>query len=777
MQAKNKIKSEEERKRQESIQIRRQLLKDKVVGDCRQVLKKKGGFQDNGEPLDNLPKARTLTLPDRQIFKSPTIVYDEDRRYHNETEDVQPDNTSVDEEINNLPKPSQPTLSQRFRFKRLGSKTASNMKEIKNGIGFQKLVGYEEKTELFKKSRLPSMGSQTSGTVPSIVFRKQKRESTTPANNSKVGGLFKDKIPGNELRSRKLAPMLTRAISETPKEDRALVSNSIIQKNIELISQMSKNYSHITDVNVWIKKKGLPQNTKVFIVSPAYPDIKAALEHRGWLENPDYDSNCFHLKYSLKCRDIGYNLLQSFQVVNHFEKATTITTKSGLSKSVKNMIWCCHEDIDTFFPRCYDTVDDAEYEAFQSYYKVLKAEAVLKEYIGMDEQGRRRMVDDRRGQIQAAITVTNKRLVELDDIIDAKGTWTDVTQAEWEELGYDEKRVDRDREASVDFGIAGKNKKNDKKNIAVKRSVEVSPKIRYSRSMELNGSMITNDVVIERNQIDLTDISQTTELIQSLIYQVAQKFPQTSINGQKNIWIVKPAGLSRGRGIKLFDCMADIHNYSKGKDTTWVIQKYIEHPLLYKNRKLDIRQWVMVTDWNPLTVWFYQECYIRLSFSDYDLANISDRFCHLTNNSINKHAKNFEKKDGFLSQEDFSEYLKTLNHPNLSDPFFQKIQPKMKEIVKNTLLCVQDMVENRQNSSEIYGYDFCIDDQLNPWLIEINASPAWDYSSVVYDFSLDGHRTTDQASQRRLHQSDGRLQHGQPKAKASHRHRILRKYL
>ena len=41
------------------------------------------------------------------------------------------------------------------------------------------------------------------------------------------------------------------------------------------------------------------------------------------------------------------------------------------------------------------------------------------------------------------------------------------------------------------------------------------------------------------------------------------------------------------------------------------------------------------------------------------------------------------------------------------------------------------MIENRKNSSEIYGYDFCIDDKLGVWLIEVNSSPAWDYSSSV----------------------------------------------
>lgn len=54
----------------------------------------------------------------------------------------------------------------------------------------------------------------------------------------------------------------------------------------------------------------------------------------------------------------------------------------------------------------------------------------------------------------------------------------------------------------------------------------------------------------------------------------------------------------------------------------------------------------------------------------------------------------------------------------------------MKEIVKWSLESAQDMIENRKNSHELFGYDFMIDEDYNPWLIEINSSPAMDYSTV-----------------------------------------------
>lgn len=41
------------------------------------------------------------------------------------------------------------------------------------------------------------------------------------------------------------------------------------------------------------------------------------------------------------------------------------------------------------------------------------------------------------------------------------------------------------------------------------------------------------------------------------------------------------------------------------------------------------------------------------------------------------------------------------------------------------------MIVNRPNSHEMFGYDFMVDTSLNVWLIEVNSSPAMDYSTKV----------------------------------------------
>jgi tubulin monoglycylase TTLL3/8 len=55
----------------------------------------------------------------------------------------------------------------------------------------------------------------------------------------------------------------------------------------------------------------------------------------------------------------------------------------------------------------------------------------------------------------------------------------------------------------------------------------------------------------------------------------------------------------------------------------------------------------------------------------------------------------------------------------------------MKEIIISTIIGTVDQVHGRRGSFELIGYDMMIDDCLNPWLIEVNSSPAMDYSTPV----------------------------------------------
>tara|TARA_B110000285_G_C14985619_1_gene543653 strand:+ start:258 stop:797 length:540 start_codon:yes stop_codon:yes gene_type:complete len=113
---------------------------------------------------------------------------------------------------------------------------------------------------------------------------------------------------------------------------------------------------------------------------------------------------------------------------------------------------------------------------------------------------------------------------------------------------------------------------------------------------------------------------------------------QYGLYGPKNAWIVKPGGKSRGRGIQIHFNKDNMMNYIRSSmDKIWITQKYIESPLIIKQKKFDIRQWVCVTSWRPkLEVWFYTENYLRFTSDNYDPNQLHNKFANLTNATINK---------------------------------------------------------------------------------------------------------------------------------------------
>jgi hypothetical protein len=52
-------------------------------------------------------------------------------------------------------------------------------------------------------------------------------------------------------------------------------------------------------------------------------------------------------------------------------------------------------------------------------------------------------------------------------------------------------------------------------------------------------------------------------------------------------------------------------------------------------------------------------------------------------------------------------------------------------VVISTLESVQDTFEYKKGCFELYGFDVMVDEEFNVWLIEVNSSPAMDYSTQV----------------------------------------------
>ena len=108
------------------------------------------------------------------------------------------------------------------------------------------------------------------------------------------------------------------------------------------------------------------------------------------------------------------------------------------------------------------------------------------------------------------------------------------------------------------------------------------------------------------------------------------KFVQECVK-KEGLWICKPADLSRGRKIFLFRDIRELKY-----DQQVIVQRYMKSPLLIGQHKWDMRVYVLVTCYHPLTVYLYKEGLARFSSTKYDLSDLNNKYSHLTNSSINK---------------------------------------------------------------------------------------------------------------------------------------------
>lgn len=166
-----------------------------------------------------------------------------------------------------------------------------------------------------------------------------------------------------------------------------------------------------------------------------------------------------------------------------------------------------------------------------------------------------------------------------------------------------------------------------------------------------------------------------------------------------------------------------------------IVSKYISDPLCIDEHKCDVRLYVVVTSFDPLVIYLYEEGLVRLATVKYDKTaeNLWNPCMHLCNYSINKYHSDYIKASE--TDEDvghkwtFSALLRHLkNQGNDTTSLMQAIEDV---IIKSIFACSQSIISacrmfvpNQSNCFELYGFDILIDNTLRPWLLEVNLSPS-----------------------------------------------------
>jgi tubulin monoglycylase TTLL3/8 len=543
----------------------------------------------------------------------------------------------------------------------------------------------------------------------------------------------------------------------------------------------------------WKKVNGVKAGQKVFIIEGSYPALRTALDVRGWYENKGEgkDGAFFDFLWTWLGHDDRFGSLRPGQTVNHFPSGGCLTTKIGLCHSLRyeSLVWSDSVDVNSFFPRCYDLNDELDCKMYQDDFKCIFIQQQLREVLkscaklpgesnciqaddAREDQGEKGTVTTglNCAVFRAMLAVAEKWLQRLDKNSGEQqlgeeedlhfGTDEDevIGALEWEmvsKVGVFARGELRSFEDQLD-------PRTRRAGHTLRNTVEQRKQLENFSKNAKRWATAQTEVAAVMSMPTEAEFDRARIALEGL----RRFFPQAEwgLNGDhdpQNLWIVKPSKQSRGRGIRIFQNLEKLLEYcTVGEkrsmdDCKWVVQKYIENPLVIARRKFDIRQWVVVTCWNPLTVWFYDDCYFRFCVHEYSTTDVENLYEHLTNNSIAKYSEDFDKTYATDAGTEITgnmwhsnDFVKWLHQEYKSNGDWmqeeglvgmdgaqlwrQRIQAGMKDISISILKAVQPTREVFcDNNYELFGIDYMVDDMLRPWLIEVNCSPACDYSTEV----------------------------------------------
>ncbi|XP_060151055.1 tubulin polyglutamylase TTLL5 isoform X8 [Globicephala melas] len=212
-----------------------------------------------------------------------------------------------------------------------------------------------------------------------------------------------------------------------------------------------------------------------------------------------------------------------------------------------------------------------------------------------------------------------------------------------------------------------------------------------------------------------------------------------SYSKDRGPWIVKPVASSRGRGVYLINNPNQI-----SLEENILVSRYINNPLLIDDFKFDVRLYVLVTSYDPLVIYLYEEGLARFATVRYDQGtkNIRNQFMHLTNYSVNKKSGDYVSCDDpevedYGNKWSMSAMLRYLKQEGKDTT---ALMAHVEDLIIKTIISAElaiatackTFVPHRSSCFELYGFDVLIDSTLKPWLLEVNLSP-----SLACDAPLD----------------------------------------
>uniref|UniRef100_G1TIL3 Tubulin tyrosine ligase like 3 n=1 Tax=Oryctolagus cuniculus TaxID=9986 RepID=G1TIL3_RABIT len=511
------------------------------------------------------------------------------------------------------------------------------------------------------------------------------------------------------------------------------------------VSKASHHMGRLKNAKLHVERA--VKQKKVFMIQGHYPVIRCLLRQRGWVEkrmvhhmnastllppHKDLDSSGvgdsdtpededddadeefqppppFSFESFLECADaegthalmsrmvrnetpyfiwttrrdvLDYRFLSKDQIINHYARAGAFTTKVGLCLNLRNLPWFDEADADSFFPRCYRLGAEDDKKAFIEDFWLTAARNVLKLVVKSKWKSYSAQAEEEEAAGNKQPKKQKKPLVVSPEFVDEALSACEEHLSSLAHLD-----IDKDVGAPLCWSPEG-----------------------WSFFLQRYYQVVHEGAELRHRD---TQVQRCEDVLQRLRAVV----PQMDMEGDRNIWIVKPGAKSRGRGGGHNRTWKSLHFRA------WFLFSVLNILLGTLSNVHRWRQNKTVTLQVPSTKWYHLS-----------LSAPCPSAVHLCNNSIQKHLENSCRRhpmlptDNMWCSQKFQAHLKDMGAP---DAWSGVIVPGMKAAVIHALQTSQDAVQCRKASFELYGADFLFGEDFQPWLIEINASPSMAPSTPV----------------------------------------------
>ena len=635
------------------------------------------------------------------------------------------------------------SLKLKYRKKNLGQKNKSikTLSEKKYIIAKPK----DAKT-LFKSAPKYLFPSMNSNLLCENLFQ---RKSQLLPDLKKVSTIFKNKIrskyndiegSNEKANSKRKTIFLSTTSFDFKKRENSKQKQNIFnspKKSVLNIMHNSNNSSNSKNIkllkNVSIKPplntpKEKKNNIYYYVIRPENCGylVKNCFNHRkNWKELENIESNRYNFKwqqnnYRIDFKKLSMNNIK--QIVNHFEYKNVISNKAHLFLNM--MEFAEMQDINIFKYIPFTVLFD--YNKMNFFNKLLKFEYLFKnitDYIvpiyDINDRKYRKIKERLYGYFfpipnkigtKTAINIPETHFVTKKIIIDNNNENNNNKLIKVKNNYWLIKAPDLNRGRCIKILNSM---------IDVKRSIR-----EFSMGIKL-GYLNGEDTTIENNVI--YDYSHNYNNYEEEKKYIINNNSNSSNSNEDEMDYVK---ILLNLKEKEFSPHKDSNTNNNYRSDMIIIQKYIENPLLYYWRKFDIRIWALLTQ--DLKIYVFQEGHLKCCSINYDL-NSDNNFVHLTNYSFQKYNSNFGKYE-FGNEASFNDLQKNIeaNYNNKVN-FKLDIFPKIINIIQFVFESVKYKINplDRKYSFEIFGFDFMLDCDFDPFLIEVNTNPGLEESSPL----------------------------------------------